>query len=200
MWHHFCGGIKLDENGNSTRPSVDWRALWTSFDDMEFSTNEDNNEYELRFKESTRKGECGLSSDGTHIHFPLFLLGTASDTSCLDEDVIEIAKIPVPKVINKSFFKKMAQLVGFACKDPNSLVEGVHWTCEWDWYKFRDNVLEPNKDHIQSVMGLSDELTEQVVHCSHFIIDYWNGNEDPDEMNEWVLSHDDFFTVEGLEF
>jgi hypothetical protein len=195
MWHHFSGGIELDEHGYSTRPPVDWRALWTSFDD-----EEDNTKHELHFRESTRKGECGLSGDGTHIHFPLFLLGTADETGCLDEDVIEIAKIPVPKVMNKSFFKKMAQLVGFACKDPNRSVDGVHWTCEWDWYSFRDNVLEPNKDHIQSVMGLSDELTERVVHSSDFIINDWDGQDNPDERDEWILSHENFFTEEGLEF
>jgi hypothetical protein len=30
-----------------------------------------------------------------------------------DDDVIYVAKIPLPKVINKRFFKKMAKLVEF---------------------------------------------------------------------------------------
>jgi hypothetical protein len=78
LFHTFFGGIKVDENGNSTRPPVDWKALWASFDDMECDTikNNDNKEPNLVLKKSTRKGECGLSSDGTHIHFPLFYHGS----------------------------------------------------------------------------------------------------------------------------
>jgi hypothetical protein len=138
LFHTFFGGIEVDENGNSTRPPFDWKALWASFDDIECDliNKNDNKVPNLVFKKSTRKGECGLSSDGTHIHFPLFYHGSICDIGSHNEDVIQIVKIPLPEVINKSFFKKMAQLIGFVCKDPNSSAKNVKWTCNWDWYSF----------------------------------------------------------------
>jgi hypothetical protein len=47
-------------------------------------------------------------------------------------------------------------------------------------------------------MGLNDELTERVVGCIDYIINDWYGDEY--EGDEFVLSHENFFTIEGLEF
>jgi hypothetical protein len=49
-------------------------------------------------------------------------------------------------------------------------------------------------------MGLSDDITEQVVRASNYVINYWNGEENADENDEYVLSHENFFRVEDLGF
>ncbi len=117
-----------------------------------------------------------------------------------DDDVVYVAKIPLPKVINKIFFKKMAKLVEFTCKELTNSVETIKWNYDWDTYSFGDNILEPNSNHIQSVVGLSDDMAEQVVRASDYVINDWNGEENADENDEYVLSHENFFTVEDLGF
>jgi hypothetical protein len=47
-------------------------------------------------------------------------------------------------------------------------------------------------------MGLSDGMTEQVVRAGDYVINDWNGGENADENNEYVLSHENFFTLEDL--
>jgi hypothetical protein len=49
-------------------------------------------------------------------------------------------------------------------------------------------------------MGLSDDMTEQVVRASNHVIYDWNGEKNADENNEYVHSHENFFTVEDLGF
>ncbi len=98
------------------------------------------------------------------------------------------------------FFKNMAKLVEFTCKELNNSGETIKWNYDWDTYSFWDNILEPNTNHIQSVMGLSDDMTERVVRASSYVIDDWNGEENADKNDEYVLSHVNFFTVEGLGF
>jgi hypothetical protein len=39
-----------------------------------------------------------------------------------------------------------------------------------------------------------------VVRCADYIINDWTGEADPDERDEYLLSHENFFSVEGLEF
>jgi hypothetical protein len=96
----------------------------------------------------------------------------------------------------KLFFKKIAGLIKFACKaNPKYSMEFF----DWDWYSFWDNILVPNKSHVQSVMGLSDDITDQVVYLIDYILNDWNGD-DHDENNEFDLSHDNFCTVEGIDF
>jgi hypothetical protein len=80
--------------------------------------------------------ECGLSNDGTHIDFPFFWYGTIVDGGSSDDDVIYVAKIPVPKVRNKMFFEKMAKLVDFTSKELNNSGEIIRWNYKWDTYSF----------------------------------------------------------------
>ena len=79
---------------------------------------------------------------------------------CCNEDVIENVLIPVPEVIDKCFFNKMSQLVGVACKCKTGTVQHPKWICEWDCYNIWDNIIEPNQQHIQWVMILSNAITE----------------------------------------
>jgi hypothetical protein len=72
-----------------------------------------------------------------HIHFPTFWYGTIVDQGSSDDDVIYVAKNPVPTLINKLFFEKMAKLVEFVCKEHNDLVETITWNYNWDWYSFQ---------------------------------------------------------------
>jgi hypothetical protein len=49
-------------------------------------------------------------------------------------------------------------------------------------------------------MGLSDDMSEHVVRASNYVINDWNGEENADENDEYVLRHENFFTVEDLGF
>jgi hypothetical protein len=62
-------GIK---KANCKRRSFDWKALWTSFDDIKCSETNNCQAYYLSSNKSRRKGECGLSNDGTHTNFLIF--------------------------------------------------------------------------------------------------------------------------------
>jgi hypothetical protein len=70
--------FKGNKKEHCKRQSCDWKALWTSFDDIECSKINDSQVYDLSFNKSRRKGECGLSNDGTHINFPIFWYGFLS--------------------------------------------------------------------------------------------------------------------------
>jgi hypothetical protein len=48
-------------------------------------------------------------------------------------------------------------------------------------------------------MGLSDEMTKWVMRASDYVINDWNGDESADENNEYVLSHEIFFTDENID-
>ncbi len=161
--------IQRKQKSKLYKTSFDWKALWTSFDDIECSKTIDSQVYDLRFNKSTRMGECGLSNDGTHINFPFFWYGTIWDQDSSDDNVIYVAKIPLPKVINKMFFKKIAKLVKLTYKELNNSGETIKLNYDWDTYSFQDNILEPNINHIQSVMGLSDDMTEWVVRASNYV-------------------------------
>jgi hypothetical protein len=45
-------------------------------------------------------------------------------------------------------------------------------------------------------MGLSDDMTEGVVRTSDYVINDWNGKENANENDEYVLSHENFFTLD----
>ncbi len=49
-------------------------------------------------------------------------------------------------------------------------------------------------------MGLSDDMTKQVVRASDCVINDCSGEENADENYEYVHSHENFFTVEDLGF
>jgi hypothetical protein len=48
--------FKGNKKENCTKQSFDWKALWTSFDDIKCSKTIDSQVYDLRFNKSTRKG------------------------------------------------------------------------------------------------------------------------------------------------
>jgi hypothetical protein len=143
--HYFMGGMKLDENGATTRKKIDWNDIWTKLDCLHGYTNTRQEvRHDLLFRLSTRRGKCGLNYDGTHILFPLFLLGSLNETGMRDEEVIEVVEFSPPTFLDKNFFSKMSKLVGRTCKDMQTgTVQNPKWLCDWDFYSFRDNILEP---------------------------------------------------------
>jgi hypothetical protein len=70
----------------------------------------------------------------------------------------------------------------------------------WDWASFHKNILLPNRMHIQSVMQLSDTITDQVVYSVHFLLNEWNGNDDEENDEDVNVRFETFFSVEGLDF
>jgi hypothetical protein len=90
--------------GAKTYTPTDWTALWISFGHGAFS--KDSHGGDLYFNRSSRRGECGLSNDGTCLRFPIFRMGCCGE----DEWVVDVAEIPVPTIIEKLFFEKVARL------------------------------------------------------------------------------------------
>ena len=202
MQHHFMGGIDLDETGASmrTREKSNWEQVWTELSRIVGYTCDDGS-YELSFNKSTRRGECGLNEEGTHILFPLFLLGSLDESGMRDVDVIEVIQFPKPTIMDKRFFQQMSYFVGRTCKDERvGTIANPKWLADWDWYSFQRNIIEPNRNHIQMIMELSDTLTDRVVDSADYVINDWTGDADPDSDDEYTLSHMNFFTVEGLHF
>jgi len=155
----------------------------------------------LSFNKSTRRGECGLNAEGTFVLFPLFLRGSLDESGTRDCDVIEVVQFAKPTIMDKRFFKKMSYFVGLTCKDDHvGSIQHPKWLCDWDWYSFKRNILEPNRTHIQTIMQLSDLLADRVVDSADYIINDWTGEADHDSDDEFTLSHSNFFTVEDLEF
>ena len=167
-----------------TDKPTDWKALWISFGNGGAASKTNNSHgHDLYFNKSSRRGECGLSNDGTCIRFPIFRLGCCGE----DDWVIDVADIPVPAVIDRLFFEKVAKLIQFSCDcNPEYSVEAF----DWDWASFHENILLPNRNHIQSVMQLSDNITDRVVYNVHVMLNEWNDDE----------GFEKFFSVEDLDF
>jgi hypothetical protein len=118
---------------------------------------------------------------------------------CCGEDdwVVDVAEIPVPTVIDRVFFEKVAQLIQYACDcNPEYSVEAF----DWDWASFCENILLPNRMHIQSVMQLSDTITDRVVYSVHLMLNDWNGYDDKDCDDEDIITFEKIFSVEDLDF
>ncbi len=49
------------------------------------------------------------------------------------------------------------------------------------------------------IMERSDRPTDREVDSANYIINDWTGDADPDSDDEYTLSHNIFFTVEGLD-
>jgi hypothetical protein len=104
--------------------------------------------------------------------------------------------LPVPTVIDKLFFDKVAQLIQYACDcNPEYSVEAF----DWDWASFHKNILLPNRMHIQLVMQLSDKITDRVVYSVHVMLNEWNGNDDKEKDDDVNVSFEKFFSVEDLD-
>ncbi len=53
------------------------------------------------------------------------------------------------------------------------MIAGPEYSVEafdWDWASFHKNILLPNRMHIQSVMQLSDTITDRVVYSINFCL------------------------------
>ncbi len=176
-----------------TDKPTDWKALWISFGDGACSKKNNSHGSDLSFSRSSWRGECGLCNDGMCLRFPIFCMGCCGE----DDWVVDVAEIPVPTVIDKLFFDKIARLIQYACDcNPEYSVEAF----DWDWASFHKNILLPNRMHIQLVMQLSDKITDQVVYSVHVMLNEWNGNDDKENDNNVNVSFEKFFSVEDLDF
>ena len=176
-----------------TDTPTDWKALWISFGHGAFRKKNDSHGSDLSFNRSSRRGECGLSNDGTCLRFPIFRMGCCGE----DEWVVDVAEIPVPTVLEKLFFEKVARLIQYTCDcNPEYSVEAF----DWDWASFHKNILLPNRMHIQLVMQLSDTITDRVVYSIHFLLNQWNGNDEEENDEDVNVMFEKFFSVEDLDF
>ncbi len=109
--HQHPKNVMTYTTAAKTDKPTDWKALWISFGDVAFSKKNDSHGSDLAFNRSSRTGQCGLSNDGTCIRFPIFRLGCCGE----DDWVADVAEIPVPTVIEKLFFEKVARLIQYTC-------------------------------------------------------------------------------------
>ncbi len=134
-----------------------------------------------------------MSKDGMCLRFPIFCMGCCGE----DDWVVDVAEIPVPIVIDRLFFEKVAQLIQYACDCNHEYsVEAFNW----DWASFHENILLPNRMHIQLVMQLSDTIADQVVYSVHLMLNDWNGDNDNDCDDKDIITFEKFFSVEDLDF
>ena len=71
---------------------------------------------------------------------------------------------------------------------------------DWDWASFHKNILLPNRMHIQSVMQLSDTITDRVVYSLHILLNEWNGDDEEENDEDVNVRFEKFFSVEDLDF
>jgi hypothetical protein len=171
--HHFMGKIDLDGTGASKRMEVtDWEHVWTEIHCMVGYTG-DEGSYVLSLNKSTRRGKCGLNAEGSHILFPLFLLGSLGESGMRDVDVIEVIQFPKPTIMDKRFFQKMSYFVGRTCKDEQvGTIDNQKWLYDWDWYSFQRNIIPKidnvNKNvQIKGPMALIARFWTRFQHPTH---------------------------------
>jgi hypothetical protein len=139
----------------------------------------------ITFLPSKHVGECGLNSDKKSIHFPRFMMGCAGDKF----GVVRTGSIPVPTVINKEFLKAVADIIA---------KQSVY---EWDWYGFKKNILEPNREHIKQVMGLDDFFVDRLMKDGCVVLNRWDTScYDSDDDEVIPPAHETFFTVRELDY
>ncbi len=137
---------------------------------------------------SNSKGMCGLYKgiEEEYIRFPRFQLGC-----CGEENAVAIEqRIRVPKIINKRFFEKVANMI---YKMPY---------LDWDWQSFQENVVKPNREHIKLSMGLDDFFTERVCKDLNVVLNCWYEDDDDEDEEEDIvpLSHETFFTHRDCQY
>lgn len=113
---------------------------------------------------STRIGECGANEKGKTLYFPFFLMGTCGD----DEGVISWngvrERLVAPKKMNAKWFNLLA----------NKLKQNPMF--DFDWISFSKNILEPNREHIKTELGINDEKVDRLLEDGYVFINSFNGS------------------------
>ena len=143
------------------------------------------------FLNRKNRGECGV--EGKLIMFPLLHMGCCEDPRGL----VMTVTIPIPEKIDKKFLSGFADIVK------------KHPYFDWSGSSFMKNVIHPNKEHIQMVMGLDDFFIKRVMEDLHVVISHWDKKEiDEDEEDEYTgecedyvpLNNETFFTDRNCEY
>ncbi len=137
-------------------------------------------------KPSTRIGECGLDSTKKYIMFPLFRMGCCGE----DNAVINQIRFEIPNVIDKGFLGCIARYIK---KYP---------LLDWDWVSFRNNIIKPNRDHIQLNMELDEFFMKRVINDLNVCLnDYHKYEGEVFDKDESVpVCHSTFFTHKHLDY
>jgi hypothetical protein len=106
----------------------------------------------LTYNISTRMGECGArGKDKKTLYFPFFLMGACGD----DQAVISWngvrERLVAPKKMNAKWFGLIATKL-----KQNPMFD-------YDWYSFSSNILEPNREHIKTELGISEEKVDRLL-------------------------------------
>jgi hypothetical protein len=138
---------------------------------------------------SANIGKCGLRKCGRKdkFYFPLFLMGTCGDEQGVINWSAYKSHWDMPKKMDRAWFGELAKHLK------------QYGGYDWDWWSFRKNVLEPNREHIRIACEIkSDEILDRVIDDGLVLLGCYNKWETDDQWREEVdLEKDESFGKEG---
>ena len=120
----------------------------------------------LQFGQSFGDGYCRLSSDGTHLVFPIFF-GFGNTPS--------VTSIPLPEILDIVFFEKMAAFLVKIKFKLRGLVAQMG-PVTWDSTGFLENIIIENREHIAHVNGFNELIIDRMCEYLDVVLNDWNGD------------------------
>ena len=130
----------------------------------------------LNYNLSNRLGECGAfrSSSKKKLYFPMFFMGACgNDTRVVKHDGKREVLV-APKVMNYNWFHLLAKKI-----KENPLLD-------YDWASLRNNILEPNKEHIKEALQITDEKMDRLLMDGYVFLNHFEDNWDAEDEVEAV--------------
>ena len=59
-----------------------------------------------------------------------------------------------------------------------------NWQWDFDWESFRKNILEPNREHLKSVLNINDEIVDRLLCDGGVFLNHFEDNWDDDEIDD----------------
>jgi hypothetical protein len=131
----------------------------------------------LTYNINTRIGECGARpKNNKTLYFPFFLMGACGhDDAVISWNGVREHLI-APKKMNAKWFELIANKLK---KNP---------TFDWDWESFSRNILTPNRVHIKTELGISDEKVDRLLEDGMVFLNNFTGSfeEEGEDMTDCV--------------
>ena len=135
----------------------------------------------LTYNISTRMGECGANtSNKKTLYFPFFIMGACGHDDCVISWNGVRERVIAPKKMNYAWFELLAR----------KLKENPMF--DWDWCSFSTNILEPNREHIKTELGISDDKVDLLLRDGYVFLNHFNGSfaEEGEDTENFVEGED----------
>ena len=131
--------------------------------------------YGLTYNISNRIGECGAKEgENKLLYFPFFLMGTCGDDNGVISWNYSRERLIAPKKMNYAWFAILAKKL-----EENPMFD-------WDWFSFSRNILEPNREHIKTELGISEEKVELLLTDGFVFLNNFNKSYDEEDVEDCV--------------